>query len=383
MPIGFTIAGSLLLDRHRGLIVRAVAVILPVSVAVSLASEFLQTFVAGRVPSRIDVTSQTAGCLIGVGAWAVMGDSLTAWGRETLAATRGDRLPRILAAYAAGWILVNLAPFDITLDVSDVLARIRSGQIALVPVAGPEFSSMRFAWDAFAQFVSAAPLGALRITSRHPAGRRSRVAAFCFGAAIVTIVELLQVFVASHSANGTDLVFGWGGVGAGVLISTTPAPDDVREGSAADARLPAIAASAFWLVVLCAYHWLPFDFAFDVGAIRGKLANISLLPFNGYRSGSDLHALSTLITKLALSVPLGICCAFVFRPAAVSRRMVMAGGAVMATAVFGAIEAGQLFLPTRVPDVTDVLIGVTGTCTGLALGYWFQGPRSAASSTGS
>jgi VanZ family protein len=372
VPIGFTMAGSLLLDRHRRFIVRAVAVILPVSVAISLVSEFLQTFVAGRVPSRIDVASQTAGCLIGVGAWAVVGDSVTAWGRETLAATRGNRLPRILAAYVVGWILVNLVPFDITLDMSDLVARIRSGQIAFLPVAGPDFSSRRFAWDAFAEFVSAAPLGALWVAASHGGRRRSLVAAFCLGAVIVTIVEMLQVFVASHSANAADVLFGWAGVGAGVLISTTQPRDDVREVSTGGVRLPAIAATAFWLVVLCVYHWLPFDFAFDAGAIRGKLANISLLPFGGYRSGSDLRALSTLITKLALALPLGICFALVSRHAALSRKIVIGAWLLAAAVIFGAIEAGQMFLPTRVPDPTDVLIGVIGVYAGFSLASWLE-----------
>ena len=139
VPIGFTLAGSLLLDRGRRFAFRAVGVILPSSVAVSLATEFLQTFTESRVPSIIDVTAQTAGCVVGVGAWMALGDSITTWCRATLAATGGDRLFRILSAYTVGWIFINLAPFDITVDLSDLLGRLRSGRIAFTPFAGSDF----------------------------------------------------------------------------------------------------------------------------------------------------------------------------------------------------------------------------------------------------
>ena len=36
------------------------------------------------------------------------------------------------------------------------------------------------------------------------------------------------------------------------------------------------------------------------------------------------------------------------------------------------IEAGQLFLPSRSPDVTDVAMGVAGTLGGLFLGQWMR-----------
>jgi hypothetical protein len=41
-----------------------------------------------------------------------------------------------------------------------------------------------------------------------------------------------------------------------------------------------------------------------------------------------------------------------------------------AATVFGAIEVGQFFLPARVPDPTDVLVGVAGAYAGLVLGGW-------------
>jgi len=42
------------------------------------------------------------------------------------------------------------------------------------------------------------------------------------------------------------------------------------------------------------------------------------------------------------------------------------------TALFTIVEAGQLFLPTRSPDPTDVAVGVLGALGGLFLGRWIK-----------
>ena len=48
-----------------------------------------------------------------------------------------------------------------------------------------------------------------------------------------------------------------------------------------------------------------------------------------------------------------------------------------------AIEAGQLFLPSRFPDPTDVLVGVAGATAGLLAGRWLRGPHARERSGGS
>jgi VanZ family protein len=104
--------------------------------------------------------------------------------------------------------------------------------------------------------------------------------------------------------------------------------------------------------------------------IGGKLASISLLPFAGYGAGSYLNSLSDLLTKLGVSLPLGVSAAFLFQR---SRGPVAAALLLAIAALLATIETGQLFLPTRYPDPTDVLVGVTGACIGLVVGRSLQG----------
>ena len=100
---------------------------------------------------------------------------------------------------------------------------------------------------------------------------------------------------------------------------------------------------------------------------------MSLIPFAGYRRGSPLNALNDLLTKTALSVPLGLIAYFVLRPARSLRPASLVAWAAVAVFVFGVVEVGQFFLPGKSPDPTDVLVGVAGTLAGLVVAQWVWG----------
>jgi VanZ family protein len=371
VPVGFALAGALLAGRRtRWGLIQAIVVILPVSIASSVAIEFLQVFAPGRIPSAADIATQTIGCVAGIVLWISFGEGLTSWFRATFAAAPEDRLSRLLTAYAFGWIFVNLAPFDITVDLGDLAARVRSGKIALVPFADPNMLSPRWIWDALAECLAAIPLGVFGVAGWKAGHRHRPITAAAIALAIVVAVECAQIFIRSHAASSTDVVFALLGIFVGVGIGARLLPRDglfVSEPGRTINRY-ALAFVGLWIVVLCAYHWAPYDFSADSDMIRRKLARMSLLPFAGYRSSTYLNALNNLLTKLALALPFGFGAAFAIH--GVSRRMLVAGWLAAALAVFGIVEFGQLFVPGRVPDPTDILVGAAGAAIGLRLGFW-------------
>jgi glycopeptide antibiotics resistance protein len=85
-----------------------------------------------------------------------------------------------------------------------------------------------------------------------------------------------------------------------------------------------------------------------------------------------LNAFNDVLVKLGLSIPLGLILAFVQR----SPQTITAGLLALITVVvasgFAVIEAGQLLLPSRVPDATDVYTGTVGTIVGLLIGRWLR-----------
>jgi VanZ family protein len=380
VPVGFALAGALLADRSRRWL-RVAAAALPIlgaGLIVSLTAEFLQVFASGRIPSNTDIAAQTLGCAAGITAWLLVGQPLTEWLRASLAARPQDRLARVLMAFVAGWVFVNVAPFDITVDAGDLAERVRSGKIAVVPFSGDAIGSPRWAWDALAEFLAAVPLGLFGLLGWTSARLHRRSTAFAIGTGIVLVVEAAQIFIRSHAATTTDVIFASLGVALGVAIGPRVLaghrqPSD--EASRSMRNPIALGAVALWIVVLCAYHWVPYDFTMDTEAIRRKLGRMSLLPFAGYRSGSYLNALNNLLTKTALALPLGVAAAYVVRPGGMSRALVTGGAFVFGVGVFGAIETGQFFLPGRFPDPTDVLVGALAVVAGLRLGSWLRETR--------
>jgi VanZ family protein len=378
VPIGFSLSGALLADRTRRLAaLPAAIVIVPSSIAFSFLLEFLQLFAPGRVSGPTDVQAQSIGCLLGIAAWVVAGQSFTTWLREASTSSREDRLARALAGYAALWAFVNLAPFDITVNLGALARRVRDGLITVVPFGGSTQPVPRMLWDAFATCVSAVPLGVLGLvgwTGR--TARRDGRTAFAFGAALVLLMEAAQIFIRSHAADTGDVLVGWLGVSLGVWLGIRTLSRDTFSGTGADMVSGwAVAALVAWCAVLCAYHWMPYDFTVDGPDIRRRLARMSLVPFAGHHSGSDINAFKDVLVKLGLSMPLGVFASFVTRVRGATSAPIVAGVMVFAALVFGVVEAGQLLLPSRVAGPTDVLIGIAGAGAGLWLGRWFHRPE--------
>ena len=375
VPIGFGLMGARLAGRPRSAAVAGVALsVLTISLAVSVLAEFLQVFVPERIPSRTDIIAQTAGCIVGIAAWSWTGHALTEWLNESAGRHRGDRLSRVLIGYAVLWFLAGLAPFDISVDVGELGHRLRSGMINVVPF-GSNVPAPRQAWDAVAGMLGSVPLGMLGLIGwRREPTRRSAGAAWFFGFTAVAALEAAQVFIRSHAADVTDLIFGGLGVAIGVWIGSrtlgrAAAPVD---SSPPLARTWALVMAGLWCLVVCGYHWQPFDFGIDLPLVQTKLSGISLIPFASYRSGSDLNAFNNALAKFAVAMPLGVFAAFAIRPVRLPDRAVAALWAAIAACIFAVVEIGQLFVPSRIPDPTDVLLGVVASLAALQLGRWIR-----------
>lgn len=385
VPLGFALMGMVLIDRPFSVARVAAAVLLTMAVSLlaSVTAEFLQVFTPGRVPSGLDIVAQSIGTALGIGSWGVTGRRFTHWVRAVVSATEQDRLVRLLGAYVAAWLFVNLAPFDITVDLGVLGRRFRTGDIVLVPFGAPT-GAARQMWDVLAAVISAVPLGVYGVASVLPHARgRAASNGFAMGAALVILMEVAHVFIRSHSADVTDVLFGCAGVYIGVLAAPRVLSAPRIEEGPRRSGIPVWPVAAFflWCIVLMAYHWLPYDFAVDSEDVRRKLGRMSLVPFSGY-GGSDLNALNDVLVKLGLAMPLGFAAALVIRRAQIRSPLFTAAWIGLAAIVFGVVELGQFFLPTRIPDPTDVLMGVFGACLGIALGMWVDWDRSMGAAPG-
>ncbi len=131
-------------------------------------------------------------------------------------------------------------------------------------------------------------------------------------------------------------------------------------------RLWPLAALCAWCLVLIVRHWTPYDFVASGDFVRSRVPIMFRVPFHSYYWGMPLNSLAEALTKLLLAIPVGALLQATWMPGTVGGRRWQAVGIVLLSAgLFLAIEAGQLLLPSRVPDQTDVYLGVFGSCLGM------------------
>src|SRR5262249_24963450 len=110
-----------------------------------------------------------------------------------------------------------------------------------------------------------------------------------------------------------------------------------------------------YLALLTLVSWQPFDF-------RTPPAAFNWMPGLPAEYGSDLFALEACITKAVIFAPLGVALAAACRRFGVRPRLLLAAAFGAATAAV--FEAGQLYLPSHVPCLTDVILGGFGAFAG-------------------
>jgi len=382
IPLGYLLLGTLRVDRRDRGGGLAAALFTCISCgALSVGIEFTQIFFRGRTVALSDIVAESTGGIAGVVLWLLCGRAVTAWARDlSLERERPALIQRLLLLYCVGFFVSQILPLDLTLSLGELAHKFRSGRIILVPFGYTHASWSIAAWDYLTDIALNVPLGAAAALLWTPAGaRRHPWVAFAAGVVAVSFIELAQLFVASRFADVTDIVTGSAGVALGVAAVTSLSDrvsTGVRGTAGGVAVGPARMALAVWTGVLVSYHWRPFDFTVEPARVTAGLHELLSVPLSWYYAGTEFHAFTEMSLKSLLALPLGVLLRLAWpadRRSPTSRlRLIMLAG--LGFGVLFAIEVGQVFLPTRVPDVTDAMIGELGVVAGLWLAGLFAVP---------
>jgi glycopeptide antibiotics resistance protein len=362
VPIGFFALGA---AAPRGRL-RALGWLLPVFILSTIASttiEFSQVFFSGRTPSWDDVLAQMVGGLAGAIGWIAVGERTSDWVAGAFGSDSvRDRLLGILAAYVGLWVILSVLPFDFTVRPAELAEKFRAGKIVLKPFADePGIDKI------ISSFLFAIPIGAFAFVLAH-ARRLKPVTlwAVTIGVAAILGREFGQLMALSRTADATDVILGTGGVLLGIVLARRMDRDEQSVGADAGVRLWPVLVLALWLMIVLARHWTPFNFRADGDFVRSRLPVFFQVPFSSYYWGNPLNAFQEVTTKMLLGVPVGGLLQAVYTPRTqAGRRWQLAVILIVSFLVFLTIELGQLLLPTRFPDQTDVYIGTAGGLIGV------------------
>jgi glycopeptide antibiotics resistance protein len=221
----------------------------------------------------------------------------------------------------------------------------------------------------------AVPVGAFGyLAARRRLVPRPEAGGLAVVVAAAAVVEFAQLLALSRTADVTDLVLNGTGGLAGVWAARRA---DRRAPSGAGAqtvRLWPLAALAAWCVLLVVRHWSPFEFVTDGPFIRQRLELMLRVPFHSYYSGMPIYGFAEAASKFLLGIPVGACLQWTWLPPATLRWIHGVAVLLVSGALFTGIELGQLLVPTRVPDQTDIYIATAGAMAGLLAVRLIAGP---------
>jgi VanZ family protein len=365
-PFGLCATAAVADDRPRAWrwLLAGLAVLI-VSIVLSVTIETLQIFVPGRTPSLADIEAQTIGTGIGALAWFLMGREVLVLCSRLASGSRRS-IDLVLAGYAAVQFFLLVEPFDVTVEPSDLAAKFHRGGIVIDPLRSPTLR-----WESLpsniASLLLAAPLGFLAGTALRSRGvRRWWPIAIAAGVAFYAAGEFAQVLVQSRNADVVDVLVNVTGVLAGVLLLRLLRPDVSVRGTVERTGIWLTVAIVTAAAMYVAYNWSPFDFVFSGEQIRSRAGMLARVPFYAYYVNPEIKALRDACLKISLALPLGVLFQLRWRPEQTSApRLVTAGWLMLTAFFFTGVEIGQMFLPSRFPDDSDILLGVFAVWLGL------------------
>jgi glycopeptide antibiotics resistance protein len=377
IPLGFLLMG--LVDRRRSALRGlGAAAVVALCVAASAAIEFVQLFFPPRTVSQNDILAEGIGALVGVGLWLGFGPALMRW-LERGRAVRGTGAlaHRLLWFYLAGLVLYNVLPLDLTISPAEIHEKWKSGRVSLVPFAALPRGTAELLYELGTDVALWVPVALLLVVS----GRRRPLGAWAWTLAAALGLEIAQFFVHSRVTDSTDILTAAAGGGLGAVLGGRLLG---RPGRAVPGgRVPPWGwlggALLGWSLVVAALFWYPFDFLGDAARAKTRLELFWRVPFHSYYYGTEFRAVTEVLHKVLFFAPLGVLLALGRRrlPRGLPPGVyALAAGAVIVGLPL-VVELGQVLLPGKLPDSTDLLLETSGGLLGyLGTRWWLARSRA-------
>lgn len=377
VPIGFFGLGAIAVDQRRSFSIYWLIPVVVLCGMLSIAIEFSQFWFPPRNPSLYDIVAQNIGSFIGGFLWIISGQALVDWIRTFFTDLKPKKtIDWLLQAYIFGLLFFSFVPFDLTISVAELYKKYESGRILLVPFSYNYSSTFMLFYHCVLDSILFIPVGyfCATVLQSEKASSRKVWLSTSYGFLIIIFIEAFQLLVISRYTTVTDLVTGTFGAFIGVLTAKklNYSTGDKTESSTPfflrKSTLLWAGFSVAYMAILLLGFWYPYDFIYDKGIIKEKLGSFFQIPFSTLYQGSYYNAITQVIRKSLLFVPLGlfigqsILCLLV--PQSIQLTFLLL--AVIFLVIFGmGIELGQVVISSSVANTTDVILYFFGSLLGI------------------
>ncbi len=358
MPLGFIGVHGQRRRRSAELVFRSAFAGFMLSAAVEIA----QFFTPDRNPATSDVITNTLG--------AALGAMLAVWARTRLQGAVLRRVTRWTAAepmlplfvgFGVLVVISALAPFDVAVSLSWVRHGLRVAQL------DPHGTVLDWVHEIpiFLQYALLASL-AWNVGRRLLPGNALSRAASCFmGIGLLAVgLEAAQVLVHSHVCSVRDAMGALAGTGAGILAAAFLM-------AAGWSRVGWTLTGVALAVSLAVRALQPFAFHFDAATLEHRVTFTTLIPYSSYYYKATVEALADFMDALLAYVPLAFVLARAQGLGRNARPRTGFGVACLCAGVALVLELLQLGLPSRHPEVSDILTAALGGGLGAYAWRWY------------
>ena len=364
IPVAFAAAQCLLPGRSRIAAWLLRAVIVGGVLLLTVGVEFAQLFFPPRTMSWSDVVAQILGTLLGLLAQQRWGAAVSRWllgwwRRERSSA----RLSRVLKGYLAVLLGFSLLPLDLTINPVELYHKWAGGRVIFLPFAGLQGDLSERLYECITDVVIWLPVGVFLFLS----GPLTWLQTLVRGLLLAAAIELLQLFVFTRVTDITDVLL----AGLGVVLGRACAQAALSIAARGVGKVGAgvwLVAWLVWLISVLVVFWWPFHFRLPAD---GEWMSWLRVPFSTYQLEDEYRAVNEVLRRIGFFLPGGVLWFLTLHARATRLGARVSGaGVLVLLCVALVVEAGQVFLPVKVADLTDAGLAFLGGALGFRLARW-------------
>jgi len=328
---------------------------------VGLLIEFGQTLSPFRSPSVLDAISNGIGTFMGAAlSYRLLPALKGALGTRIERLIREQPILLLLVFVSLAPILDAVYPFDFKLTIGFFADNLSMGRLTLFRNGLPSLDLLVEKISSFAAFGYL--LAAQRSSKRLPSNTPKVLA---LSAAFAVAIEAAKLTVASRTFHADHLLFALTGAAVGATLERRVPYQNLS-------RRPSLSVLLVLAIALLGYFQMePFDWI-SRSDLSWKLRQIEWLPFAAYYWSDPRAALFDMLKKSYLAIPIGLLLSVLTTQDGHRRWL----PPVLVVTLLGIIfETSQIFIRSRTPSVTDVLIIAIGGWIGTVAGRLYQSTK--------
>ncbi|QHJ11394.1 hypothetical protein FX988_01623 [Paraglaciecola mesophila] len=334
---------------------------------VSIGIEFVQLFLNDRVSSFKDVFAQFLGMLASFVLYLFTRDKFISMVHELNRHGGDNKWITYANATLTVLVIYSVMPLDLSVSPVELFKKWQQGRITLIPFTSIESSLIEWLFGVFSDIFLWGLITWLYVKSS--LYTHAQILKRCLFYAVA--IELGQLLVLSRYTDTTDIISAFVGIMLALKFFTTPSVSEDENLRAENTQNTTGLAQYAQEGVLVGWCFMLFVFAiYPLELVAGKeiaLANwhnFFSMPLETYWREGPLQAVTQLLRKVLLVVPLGILLALVSNKYQFKKETRILG-CLCAVMFLFALELLQILIVDKVAVATDVVLN----CFGLLIGW--------------